>query len=367
MIDLMGVGRGREREAADRISEFVFEETVGSAGRRWPSDVLVDPVNRAIGQPVHYVHPLNSESTAEPFSFTPEHEQYVEMLGVSSEWTAEQGAPCVAVLDGGFSWAQYIGDEHYDGCGCVERTVELVDYASIAAAARTHGTLVSLLILSVCPSARIVPIQVFGDPNISGGRAATEWTLMSALRHALDIGADVINISMGFGLDDYECPHCGTLSQACRSAVLELLVAEAVRSTRNGPVVVSAAGNDGIGILNFPARYDSSVAVSSVNSLGEPSSFTNFDATQGHPWLLAAPGGDGRRTSNEWLAESGDHRYRGTSFAAGYVSGLISHALSVRPSTPTDALNSLAIAADSSVSKYDAKYHGRGVIRTAAA
>ncbi|MCX5583440.1 S8/S53 family peptidase [Streptomyces erythrochromogenes] len=367
-VQLIGVRRGQELEAVDRINDLILEETVHAAGEyssQW-ADVLVESGNRVMSQPVHYVHPLKDALSAEPFSFTTTHQQYIDALNVATEWPAEQSQPAVAVLDGGFSWSRYRDQWGDGGQICDDRSLDLVKSAPGTASALTHGTLVSLLALSVCPSAHIFPVRIFGDPAISDGRAATEWLLMHALKVALDRGAQVINISMGFGLDDVECPACGTMARTTRSTVLEFLIAHAVRSTTDErPIVVSAAGNDGIGLLNFPARYQSSVAVSSVNSLGNRSQFSNFDGTGHHPLLFAAPGGDSEKASDEWLAESRDRRYRGTSFAAGYVSGLIAHVFSVRNNASvTEVLGEIGAAADSSRSNYDVKYHGKGIVHS---
>lgn len=362
IMQRMAVMPGHEQEAADAIREFAFEESVRiAAGHGRVAEQLTRPAQRVIGQPIHYVHPLGDAATAEPFRLSDTHWRYLQALDDKAGSQGGQMEPTVAILDGGFAWSQV--EEPQVPIGPVEPPTDLVEPAVVATAAVTHGTLVAMIVASTCRSSRVFPIRVFGEASTAGGRAATEWSLMHGLRVAVEAHVSVINISMGFGLDDHECPQCGTLSQASRSAALELVIRDAVGSIRKGPAVVGAAGNDGIGIFDFPARFDNSVAISSVNSLGEPSSFTNFDHALTHPWHLAALGGDHRATCNEWVAESNDHRYRGTSFAAAYATALLAQTIGDTGQTPTEALNTIAHAADSSFPSYDRRYHGNGLIR----
>jgi hypothetical protein len=134
------------------------------------------------------------------------------------------------------------------------------------------------------------------------------------------------------------------LTKAARSRVLELIIGDALGSTGDGPVVVCGAGNGSVGYLAFPARFESAVAVSSVNSAGQPSSYTNFDRVGNHPWLFSCYGGDDSENAQEWVAESTDHRYYGTSFAAAYASGVIAEMIRERAGSPSVALRVLARA-----------------------
>jgi hypothetical protein len=364
VMQRMAVRPGREREAADAVREFAFEESLRvAAGHGWAAEQLARPAQRVIGQPVHYVHPLDDVATAAPFRLSDTHWRYLQALDIKAGSQASLKEPTLAVLDGGFAWSQIQGLQA--PAGMVEPLTELVGPADAATAAVTHGTLVALIVASACPSARVLPIQVYGEAGTAAGKAATEWSLLHGLDVAVKARADVINISMGFGLEDQECEKCGTLPQASRSAALELVIRDAVGSTLKGPAVVGAAGNNGFGIFDFPARFENSVAISSVNSLGEPSSFTNFDHAVMHPWHFAAPGGDDRGIRTEWVAESHDHRYWGTSYAAAYAAALVAQTIGQTGQTATGALDTIADAANSSFPGYDRRYHGKGIIRSA--
>lgn len=196
MVQRMVVARGREREAADVVQGVAFEESVRhAAGDARAAEQLARRAQRVIGQPIHYVHPLDDAATAEPFRLSDTHWRHIQALDLKTNGDGRLAEPTVAVLDGGFDWSQVEGLQ--TPIGTVESPVELVAPAVVPTAAVTHGTLVSLMVLSTYQAARVLPIRVFGEPGTADGLAATEWSLMHGLRVALEAGADVINISMG--------------------------------------------------------------------------------------------------------------------------------------------------------------------------
>jgi len=83
----------------------------------------------------------------------------------------------------------------------------------------------------------------------------------------------------------------------------------------HGVSVVAAAGNEGLGLVNFPAAYDGVIGVTSVGTSGRVSNFSNF----GEGVDLAAPG-VGVLTAWE---SSKMGNFTGTSISAAIVSGVI--------------------------------------------
>jgi serine protease len=113
--------------------------------------------------------------------------------------------------------------------------------------------------------ASIMPIKVL-DADGSGNSA----DIADAIRWATDHGAQVINMSLGGGAP----------SQVMGDAV--------AYAHKKGVVVVCAAGNNGRGIVEYPAAYPGAVAVSAVGPSGELAPYSSW----GKELDLAAPGGD---------------------------------------------------------------------------
>lgn len=205
-----------------------------------------------------------------------------------------------------------------------------------------HGTVVAGIIgatadpkhadafSGVAPGAELIGIRQsstkFGtasDPTHPGFGDVD--TMARAVRDAADLGATVINIS---------AVACARSDSALDDRPLGAALAYAVDS--KNVVVVAAAGNAGSGhcpaqqsepaTIVSPAWYDDYVlTVGSVNTHGEPSSFTLAG-----PWLdVAAPGegvlsvnSSGAGLANAMAGKDGSTPLSGTSYAAPVVSGL---------------------------------------------
>jgi hypothetical protein len=226
-----------------------------------------------------------------------------------------------------------------------------------------HGTGVASVIHDVAPDATFVIYKVANQLG-----HATEWDTLAAL--VSNVAADVINISLAFGLGTHTCPSCGRANFESRSSVFENVV-DALSGGAQDPIIVAAAGNMGLSQLSYPARFGNVVAVESVNSQGVPSSFSNVGAQDQvgnvHPWVFALPGGDdkipeyvGRDTT------SGTDSF-GTSFACAYATGLIARLWSDPLHQSKSKSQLLAIlkasASTAAVSGYQAKLHGHGLMR----
>ncbi|MBK8915590.1 MAG: S8 family serine peptidase [Phycisphaerales bacterium] len=153
-----------------------------------------------------------------------------------------------------------------------------------------HGTHVAALIAAVAPQATILPLRVLdGDGNTDN------FTVGEAIFHALDAGAEVINLSLG---STYE------------SKIVEDAVAEALS---RGVVMVAAGGNNNALQPEFPAAIAGVISVAAVDGDDRKSSFSNFGASI----ALTAPGTAIRSAIP--AAQYAD--WDGTSMAAPLVSG----------------------------------------------
>ncbi|MFM9959005.1 MAG: S8 family serine peptidase [Phycisphaerales bacterium] len=188
-----------------------------------------------------------------------------------------------------------------------------------------HGTLVAGLVARVAPDAKILPIKVMDSDGV-----ATTFRAIAGIYHALDHGADVINLSLG------------TLADPA------LLKNALVEAESRGVVVVASAGNENDANPRFPAAFPApagTIAVGATHGSLLRADFSNYGA-----WItLCAPGVDVVSTlpNNEYARASG------TSFAAPLIAGAAAvlrsgcnlvgaaevRALLAQGATPIDAAN----------------------------
>jgi type VII secretion-associated serine protease mycosin len=181
-----------------------------------------------------------------------------------------------------------------------------------------HGTMIAGIIAGttsresgfhgIAPSARIMPIRVLTSRDRSFDEEIPK-RIAQAIRLAVDNGAKVINLS----LTTAPIPE---LEEAVKYAL------------DNDVVLVAAAGNEGENnpdAKTFPAAYDGVLAVAGVDENGDhvPTSSPGDYVDVAAPGLQIegpAPQGGG------YLVEPDG----GTSFAAGYVSGVAALVRSTR-------------------------------------
>ncbi len=170
-----------------------------------------------------------------------------------------------------------------------------------------HGTHVSGIIASesgngigghgINPNARILPIDVF-----NGGGGASDYVIAEGIMHAVEEGADVINMSLGgYG----------------ESQLLQDAVAKAIES---GVTIVAAAGNEGWDEYSTPASYEGVISVGSTNSQNKLSSFSNY----GPSVDIVAPGEAIYNTVFDFMKGSSFAEMSGTSMASPVVAGVVS-------------------------------------------
>lgn len=179
-----------------------------------------------------------------------------------------------------------------------------------------HGTHISGIIaalnngfgmVGVHPNALIMPIKVMKDSN-SKSEVPSSEAFARGIIYAVDNGADVINMSLGW-------PR-SLETKTLRDAVYYAL-------GQNVPIV-AAAGNNNSSEPLFPCAYDGVICVGSTSIDGRFAGFSNFG---GHVDTLAP--GESILGLNpillepEYFSVNGFEMRSGTSQSAPFVSGLI--------------------------------------------
>ena len=154
---------------------------------------------------------------------------------------------------------------------------------------------------------------------------------------AVDEQARVINLSLG---GDYGSP----------------VLANAIAYAQSqGAVVVAAVGNEGLGQVAFPARYDGVIGVSTIDAMGRISSFSNY----GEGVDIAAPG---VFVDAAW-EEGGHVSFSGTSASAAFVSGAIAAEWSVNPNmSDKDMINIIYDYANEAEKPGTDEFTGNGIL-----
>lgn len=179
-----------------------------------------------------------------------------------------------------------------------------------------HGTHIAGIIaaknndkgmVGVLPDALIMPIKVMRDSNSSSSVPSSE-SFARGIIYAVDNGADVINMSLGWP----------------RSMETKMLRDAVYYALGNGVPIVAAAGNNNSSEPLYPCAYDGVICVGATTVSGDFAQFSNFG---GHVDVLAP--GDNILGLNPTLLEpeifsvSGHELRSGTSQATPFVSALV--------------------------------------------
>jgi subtilisin family serine protease len=210
----------------------------------------------------------------------------------------------IAVLDTG-------GTDHQELAGNVIDVFDCTGHND-AADRQGHGTHVAGIIaakdndfgvLGVAPEAQIYCMKVL-DNNGRGGYN----TIEAGIKKAMELGVDIINMSLGSSSQPPETFH-----QVIKEAY------------DRGIFIVAAAGNDGSRV-NWPASYDEVIAIGAIDENGNLTDFSS----RGTEISVIAPGDNIYST---WLNQ-GYAVLRGTSQASPFVTGIIALILSTHKSNP---------------------------------
>jgi thermitase len=186
-----------------------------------------------------------------------------------------------------------------------------------------HGTIVSSVaagvqdgsgVAGVCPWCTVAAVKV-----LTGEGSGTLDAVANGIVYAADIGARVINLSLGASIG------AQTLENAVNYA------------WGQGALVVAAAGNEGVGRPFYPAGYANAMAVASTNVEDYHSCFSNF--AEGYV-SVAAPGESiAAATPNQ---EYGS--FNGTSLSTPHVTGLAGLLFSQDPARENSAVQAIVEA-----------------------
>ena len=165
-----------------------------------------------------------------------------------------------------------------------------------------HGTSVASMICGMGVESDVKGtnsnIELYSARVLDENRQAPISRIVSAIYWAIEKDVDIINTSFG----------TNTYSDALKTAMDD--------AEKAGIIVVAATGNDGTENIDYPAAFDNTIAVGSVNAKGEMSEFSS----RGAALDVLAPG-------EAVLAQGNfgeDLVLSGTSLSTGYMTGVIS-------------------------------------------
>jgi len=225
----------------------------------------------------------------------------------------------VAVLDTGIDTSHPLlaGNIAPGGFNFIAGNNDVVDLVN------GHGTFVAGLVHLVAPDAQLLPIVVLDSDGIGDA-----WLLTKGLFHAIDAGAEVINLSLG---STYKSEAVGDAIEAAKLA---------------GITVVAAGGNWGLGEAEreeFPAASSNGIGVAAVDDADVKAAFSNYNSK----FVISAPGAsipdaggpdgfDPDRTVYSALPGDVYGIWEGTSFSTAFVSGAAALLRAQHPEWPQD-------------------------------
>ncbi len=281
----------------------------------------------------------------------------LQQLGIEQSWGYGTGhGITVAVLDTG------VNTGGPDGIDTVLNGYDTYNNDSNPTDGNGHGTFVASTIAQstnngvgvagVAPDVSILPVKVMSDQGYGDLSA-----IVNGITYATDAGAHVINMSLG------SAQGTNSMKQACDYA------------HQNGVVLVAATGNEFASYLNYPAAFESVIAVGASRVDGTRSGYSNYGSGIG----LLAPGGDLSKDQNgdgyadgvlQESFERGQWSYlfwEGTSMASPHVAATAALIMAQGVSDPAEVADILyTTAVDVASSGYDSST-GYGRLDTLAA
>jgi subtilisin family serine protease len=242
------------------------------------------------------------------FSFTETHEKNLQMIN-HGRYGLIDPKKQVLIIDSGIAVS--------NSCNVISRK-NFLDNKNVndVSDETGHGTAIASIINDILPQTELLIYKV-----VDITKFATEWDLLAAL-YARN-NASVINVSIAYGLEDFNCKKCGRKTEEARSIVFERVINYLYSI---GKIVVAAAGNKALQTLSYPARLDHCVAIISSNTGTEISDFSNRSTQdqlqKKHDFVFLAPGGN-RDPSEDVFTNFISTKGLGTSFSAAYASAII--------------------------------------------
>jgi len=183
-------------------------------------------------------------------------------------WDVQQGSYDVkiAIVDTGIDY------NHEDLGNYVSGGYDWINMDSDPWDDEGHGTHCAGIAAAVMDNdigiAGIAQVQVMAEKVLDETGSGSYWAISQGITHAADQGADVISMSLTGS------SYSATLENACQYA------------WNAGCILTGAAGNNGIGTVGYPARFDTVICVGSIDQINMRCSFSNW----GPEMELVAPG-----------------------------------------------------------------------------
>jgi hypothetical protein len=329
---LLTVREGEEQDARDRI-ESAYRDLRGGeeSGERLRFAVCENPILELAVDRTLSVH---------DFRFSRFHAEYRNILKVKSG-SDYAFQPQILLVDSGVA-SDVAGVKAYS----------FVASEPSLAVQHWHGTVMASLIRDCLPHTPIISYRV---ANERGGLSGWDFVLGVGTASA----AKVINCSLTFRPTD-----------TSMIGVFHRTIAAVYNDPIAQPVIVAAAGNDGLPTLALPAAFPEAVAIASISSRGSLSAFSAWGGRTRddslHPWYFVLPGGETDTRAYEVVGTFGEPQSEdvwGTSCATAYASALITHhwATLGPSSTRNEVLESVLNSVDRSIDNYSYEKHGHGI------
>src|SRR5438128_9386466 len=292
--------------------------------------------------------------------FTPSDPFFIDQwglksIGVPSAWDVTLGDRnvIVAVVDTGVWWTQpdiqaNMWTNSVDGTHGWDFVNGDSNPMDIDPSGTYHGTGVAGVIGAITDNgqgiAGTAQVSVMAVRALGSNGEGTSTDTAQAIIWAADHGAKVINLSLG------------TNETPIEPTDIHLAIDHA---WSKGALIVAAAGNAGVGRLDYTARLPEVVSVAAIDESGQRASFSNY----GTGLDLSAPGTriDTLNGGNNQL--NNVHSLQGTSFSTPFVSGIAGLLLSAEPGlTNVQLWNILNMTAVQPVGSGYNKDYGWGVV-----
>lgn len=235
-----------------------------------------------------------------------------------------------------------------------------------------HGTAVASIITAagdrvgmagVSPDAKIMAVQV-----LSCAGAGTAESIARGIRHAVDNGADVINMSLG----SYGGKGCANVEVDAINYAISKNV-----------LVVASSGNERHGSVGCPARLPGIMAIGAINRDGSIVANVSWGSNWGSQQSVMAPGihiaaADNASSPEWWEGKKKVHdkvfsysdryvlKFNGTSAAAPHVAGVAALVRSINPQlTPAqvkDIIQKTTTNPGSQAGKLPNSTYGHGIV-----